>query len=310
MAAALADDPDPERDRRLARIEAMGQRLRDGLDADRPRATASACARPARCRCPWSCSTTTRICAQGNCLLRRGAARRRLPAPAAQHVPLRRASAGRHRPGARGRRRSHGGHRRDRAPARLIRSPLSQRPSAGSLDVLHRPHLRRAIVAGCRSWKAATILREGHRLCREAQYVPLHEARIPLLDQGFLKSDLTYDVPAVWDGRFFRLDDHLDRFERSCERLRLRSPLPRQEMRDRLVEMTAMSGIRDAYVMLIVTRGLRYIRQYAPEECENSATSWSCPISGSWTRRPRRPAAVLSSRAPFAACRPAPSTRP
>lgn len=103
----------------------------------------------------------------------------------------------------------------------------------------------------------------------EGRYVPLHEARVPLLDQGFLKSDLTYDVPAVWDGRFFRLDDHLDRFERSCERLRLRSPLSRQETRDRLVEMTAMSGIRDAYVMLIVTRGLHYIRQYAPEECEN-----------------------------------------
>src|SRR5690349_13896344 len=103
----------------------------------------------------------------------------------------------------------------------------------------------------------------------EGQYVPLHEARIPLLDQGFLKSDLTYDVPAVWDGRYFRLDDHLDRFEESCRRLRLRSPIGRAEMRERLVEMVAMSGIRDAYVMMIVTRGLRYIRQYAPEECEN-----------------------------------------
>lgn len=103
----------------------------------------------------------------------------------------------------------------------------------------------------------------------EGQYVPLHEARIPLLDQGFLHSDLTYDVPAIWDGRFFRLDDHLDRFERSCAKLRLKSPLPRQEMRDRLVEMAAKSGIRDAYVMMIVTRGLRYVRQYAPEDCEN-----------------------------------------
>jgi branched-subunit amino acid aminotransferase/4-amino-4-deoxychorismate lyase len=45
--------------------------------------------------------------------------------------------------------------------------------------------------------------------------------------------------------------------------------MDRQEMRDRLVEMTATSGIRDAYVMMIVTRGLRYIRQYAPEDCEN-----------------------------------------
>ncbi|MBB3772788.1 branched-subunit amino acid aminotransferase/4-amino-4-deoxychorismate lyase [Angulomicrobium tetraedrale] len=103
----------------------------------------------------------------------------------------------------------------------------------------------------------------------EGEYVPLKQARIPILDQGFLHSDLTYDVPAVWDGRFFRLDDHLDRFERSCERLRLKSPLSRQEIRDRLVAMTAKSGIRDAYVMMIVTRGLRFVRQYAPEECEN-----------------------------------------
>lgn len=103
----------------------------------------------------------------------------------------------------------------------------------------------------------------------DGAYVPLAEARIPILDQGFLHSDLTYDVPAVWDGRFFRLDDHLDRFEKSCAQLRLKSPLPRHEIRERLVEMVAKSGIRDAYVMMIVTRGLRFIRQYAPEECEN-----------------------------------------
>ena len=100
-------------------------------------------------------------------------------------------------------------------------------------------------------------------------YVPVAEAKIPLLDQGFLKSDLTYDVPAIWDGRFFRLDDHLDRFEASMRKLRLVSPIPRQEIRDRLVEMAATSGIRDAYVMMIVTRGLRYLRQYAPEDCPN-----------------------------------------
>lgn len=101
------------------------------------------------------------------------------------------------------------------------------------------------------------------------EYVPVKEARIPLMDQGFIHADQTYDVPAVWDGRYFRLDDHLDRFEASCAKMRYRNPLSRQEMRDKLVEMVAMTGIRDAYVMMIVTRGLHYIRQYAPEECEN-----------------------------------------
>jgi branched-subunit amino acid aminotransferase/4-amino-4-deoxychorismate lyase len=95
---------------------------------------------------------------------------------------------------------------------------------------------------------------------------PLETARIPLLDQGFLRSDLTYDVPAVWDGRFFRLDDHLDRLEASCEKMRFRLPLPRQQVRDTLIGMVAKSGIRDAYVELIVTRGLKFVREYQSYE--------------------------------------------
>lgn len=102
----------------------------------------------------------------------------------------------------------------------------------------------------------------------EGEYFPLEEARIPILDQGFLRSDLTYDVPAVWDGRFFRLDDHIDRLTASCEKMRLRIPLDRQKLRDTLVDMVAKSGIRDAYVELIVTRGLKFVREY--ESYENN----------------------------------------
>jgi branched-subunit amino acid aminotransferase/4-amino-4-deoxychorismate lyase len=100
----------------------------------------------------------------------------------------------------------------------------------------------------------------------EGEYVPLHEARIPLLDQGFMHSDLTYDVPAVWDGRFFRLDDHMTRLEASCKKLRLQLPLPRSEVEKILVEMVAKSGIRDAFVELIVTRGLKGVRGHTPGE--------------------------------------------
>jgi branched-chain amino acid aminotransferase len=46
----------------------------------------------------------------------------------------------------------------------------------------------------------------------EGDYVPIGEARLPLLDWGFTRSDVTYDVVHVWKGSFFRLDDHLDRF--------------------------------------------------------------------------------------------------
>jgi branched-subunit amino acid aminotransferase/4-amino-4-deoxychorismate lyase len=111
----------------------------------------------------------------------------------------------------------------------------------------------------------------------EGQYVPLHEARIPLLDQGFLHSDLTYDVPAVWDGRFFRLDEHIDRLEESCMKMRLRNPFTKTELRQKLIEMVAKSGIRDAYVEVIVTRGLHFLREVQAGEAKNSVYLLAMP---------------------------------
>ena len=105
----------------------------------------------------------------------------------------------------------------------------------------------------------------------EGELVPLAEARIPLKDQGFMHSDLTYDVPSVWDGRFFRLDDHMTRLEVSCAKMRMKLPLPREEVKDILVDMVAKSGIKDAFVELIITRGLKGVRGHTPgEEFKNN----------------------------------------
>ncbi|KAJ5618748.1 D-aminoacid aminotransferase-like PLP-dependent enzyme [Penicillium lagena] len=103
----------------------------------------------------------------------------------------------------------------------------------------------------------------------DGELSPLGEARIPLLDQGFMHSDLTYDVPSVWDGRFFRLDDHITRLETSCAKLRLKLPLPREEVKRILVDMVAKSDIRDAFVEIIVTRGLKGVRGTDPKDIVN-----------------------------------------
>ena len=58
----------------------------------------------------------------------------------------------------------------------------------------------------------------------EGAYVPIADAKLPILDWGFLRSDCTYDVVHVWNGRFFRLGHHLDRFEKSVAGLYLKSP--------------------------------------------------------------------------------------
>ncbi len=59
----------------------------------------------------------------------------------------------------------------------------------------------------------------------EGEYLPVGESRLPLLDWGFIKSDCAYDVVGVWGGRFFRLDDHVERFHTSMERLHLVCPM-------------------------------------------------------------------------------------
>ena len=45
--------------------------------------------------------------------------------------------------------------------------------------------------------------------------MPISEATLPVTDWGLTHSDITYDVVHVWEGRFFRLDDYLSRFENS-----------------------------------------------------------------------------------------------
>src|SRR5207247_5915673 len=90
----------------------------------------------------------------------------------------------------------------------------------------------------------------------DGEYVPIGEARIPILDVGFVRSDLTYDVVGVWQGRFFRLEDHLDRLERGCRKIRLAPPKSRDELREILIETVRRSGLREAYVEAIVTRGV------------------------------------------------------
>jgi branched-chain amino acid aminotransferase len=112
----------------------------------------------------------------------------------------------------------------------------------------------------------------------DGRFVPVGEARVPILDWGFLRSDATYDVAHVWHGSFFRLEEHLDRFERSMEHLRLSPPYGRDEIRDILVECVRVSGLRDAYAEVICTRGIPKPGSRDPRDCENRIYAFVVPF--------------------------------
>jgi branched-chain amino acid aminotransferase len=112
----------------------------------------------------------------------------------------------------------------------------------------------------------------------DGKYVPIKEARLPLGDWGFVHNDVTYDVVHVHDGSFFRLEDHLDRFERSLKGYRLAPPAKREEMREILARCVALSGLRRAYVAMISTRGVpRIYGSRRPADCVNTFIAYAIP---------------------------------
>ena len=112
----------------------------------------------------------------------------------------------------------------------------------------------------------------------EGRFVPVGEARVPILDWGFLRSDATYDVAHVWQGSFFRLEDHLNRFARGMERLRMSVPYGRAEIREILLECVRLSGLRDAYVEVVCTRGVPPPGSRDPRECQNNLFAFAVPF--------------------------------
>jgi branched-chain amino acid aminotransferase len=118
----------------------------------------------------------------------------------------------------------------------------------------------------------------------DGELVPIGEAKISIVDTGFSRSDVTYDVVAVWNGAFFRLDDHLDRFERSCRELRLALPHERDEIARILHDLVRLSGLRDSYVETICTRGVSRHGVRDPRTFENRFFAYAIPYV--WLLRP------------------------
>lgn len=89
----------------------------------------------------------------------------------------------------------------------------------------------------------------------DGAYMPIAEAKIPVTDWGYRRSDVTYDVVSVWDGAFFKLDDHLARFARSMAHFRMTPPESMADLRAILHETVRRTGLREAYVAMDCLRG-------------------------------------------------------
>lgn len=104
------------------------------------------------------------------------------------------------------------------------------------------------------------------------EYLPLAEARVSVLDRGFLFGDGVYEVVPVYGRRLFRFDEHMARLERSCEKVRIVNPHGAPQWLERMRRLVAAlfdaSGVADQVVYLQVTRGVAQRDHVMPKDVE------------------------------------------
>lgn len=94
----------------------------------------------------------------------------------------------------------------------------------------------------------------------DGEYLPLSQAKVSVLDRGFLFGDGVYEVVPVFGGRPLRLREHLDRLQRSMDRVSLHNPLTRSQWQRIFDGLLDKNPGDDRAIYLQVTRGVAPIR--------------------------------------------------
>jgi branched-chain amino acid aminotransferase len=87
------------------------------------------------------------------------------------------------------------------------------------------------------------------------KFVPRSQAKISVFDRGFLYGDGVFEGIRAYNGRLFRLDEHLTRLYRGARAILLELPMEQDELREVVLESVRRSGLQDCYVRLVLSRG-------------------------------------------------------
>jgi D-alanine transaminase len=97
------------------------------------------------------------------------------------------------------------------------------------------------------------------------QLLPLSQAKVSVLDRGFIFGDGVYEVIPVYARRLFRFDEHMSRLARSLDKLRIANPYSRDEWLRHARSLVAALPQEDQLVYLQVTRGVAMRDHVMPE---------------------------------------------
>src|SRR5947209_7776175 len=101
----------------------------------------------------------------------------------------------------------------------------------------------------------------------DGRFFAEQDAKVSVFDHGLLYGDGIFEGIRFYNGRVFRLDEHLDRLWDSARSICLEVPMSQRAMTEAVLETTRQNDLRDGYVRLIVTRGVGNLG-LNPEQCK------------------------------------------
>lgn len=111
------------------------------------------------------------------------------------------------------------------------------------------------------------------------EFLPLENAKISVMDRGFLFGDGVYEVIPVYDGKLFRMQEHVQRLQMSFEAIRIDNPLSDSQWLAALNKLIATNGGGDLALYLQVSRGSAWVRDHTfPKDAAPTVFAMVSPL--------------------------------
>lgn len=101
----------------------------------------------------------------------------------------------------------------------------------------------------------------------DGKYFSKRDAKISVFDHGLLYGDGIFEGIRAYNGRVFMLKEHIDRLFCSAKAIMLKIPMSHRQVMAAVVETCRRNRLRDAYIRLVVTRGVGTLG-LNPNRCE------------------------------------------
>src|SRR5438309_5018688 len=102
----------------------------------------------------------------------------------------------------------------------------------------------------------------------DGKYYGERDAKISVFDHGLLYGDGVFEGMRAYNGRVFKLKEHIDRLFASAKAILLSIPISHEQMMCAVVETCRANQVRDGYIRLVVTRGIGTLG-LNPNRCQN-----------------------------------------